>query len=100
MEDEYYRAEEGVMPVKWTAPEAIQFSQFTTKSDVWSFGVLLWELFSRGMTPYYQFSNVETAERVVGGYRLGIPQGCTVEMGNLMQDCWLQDPSARPSFKV
>src|SRR4051794_33596128 len=69
MDSEYYKENESTLPVKWTAPESLQYNKFTIKGDVWSFGIMLWELFSRGKKPYYQFSNKETIEKVIAGYR-------------------------------
>lgn len=87
------------IPVKWTAPEALNYGRYTTESDVWSFGVLLWETFSMGMTPYTSMSNQQTRDEVEKGYRMPAPHGCPVEISRLMSSCWQYEPRNRPSFK-
>ncbi|XP_041647502.1 tyrosine-protein kinase Fes/Fps [Cheilinus undulatus] len=100
-DDGVYSAEGGLrqVPVKWTAPEALNYGRFTTESDVWSFGVLLWETFSMGMTPYTSMSNQQTREEVERGYRMPAPHSCPVEISNMMSSCWQYDARNRPSFK-
>uniref|UniRef100_UPI0037E9905B tyrosine-protein kinase Fes/Fps n=1 Tax=Semicossyphus pulcher TaxID=241346 RepID=UPI0037E9905B len=100
-DDGIYSAEGGLrqIPVKWTAPEALNYGRFTTESDMWSFGVLLWETFSMGMTPYTSMSNQQTREEVEKGYRMPAPYSCPVEITRMMNSCWQYDPKNRPSFK-
>ncbi|CAK6954907.1 tyrosine-protein kinase Fes/Fps [Scomber scombrus] len=100
-DDGVYSAEGGLrqIPVKWTAPEALNYGRYTTESDVWGFGVLLWETFSMGMTPYASMSNQQTRDEVERGYRMPAPHGCPVEMSRLMNSCWQYEPRNRPSFK-
>ncbi|CAN9507027.1 unnamed protein product [Ophioblennius macclurei] len=100
-DDGVYSAEGGLrqVPVKWTAPEALNYGRFTTESDVWSFGVLLWETFSMGMTPYMTLTNQQTREQVERGHRMIAPQGCPAEIFKIMNSCWEYDPHKRPSFK-
>ncbi|XP_062242258.1 tyrosine-protein kinase Fes/Fps [Platichthys flesus] len=100
-EDGVYSAEGGLrqIPVKWTAPEALNYGRYTTESDVWSFGVLLWEAFSMGMSPYTSMSNQQTREEVERGYRMPAPHGCPVEISRIMSCCWQYDAKHRPSFK-
>ncbi|XP_028258188.1 tyrosine-protein kinase Fes/Fps [Parambassis ranga] len=100
-DDGVYSAEGGLrqIPVKWTAPEALNYGRFTTESDVWSFGVLLWETFSLGMTPYTSMTNQQTRDEVEKGYRMPAPHGCPVEISRIMSSCWQYDPRNRPSFK-
>ncbi|KAK3562109.1 hypothetical protein QTP86_030116 [Hemibagrus guttatus] len=86
------------IPVKWTAPEALNYGRYTHESDVWSFGVLLWETFSRGVTPYTSMSNQQTRDEVERGYRMPAPNCCPDEIYALMSRCWLHDPRMRPSF--
>ncbi|XP_053490477.1 tyrosine-protein kinase Fes/Fps isoform X1 [Ictalurus furcatus] len=86
------------IPVKWTAPEALNYGRYTHESDVWSFGVLLWETFSRGVTPYTSMSNQQTRDEVERGYRMPAPNGCPDEIYALMRHCWQHDPRMRPSF--
>uniref|UniRef100_A0A672HNR0 Tyrosine-protein kinase n=1 Tax=Salarias fasciatus TaxID=181472 RepID=A0A672HNR0_SALFA len=100
-DDGVYCTEGGLrqVPVKWTAPEALNYGRFTTESDVWSFGVLLWEAFSMGMTPYVSMTNQQTREQVERGHRMAAPPGCPAEVFRIMSNCWEYDPRKRPSFK-
>uniref|UniRef100_A0A4W6C3I9 Tyrosine-protein kinase n=1 Tax=Lates calcarifer TaxID=8187 RepID=A0A4W6C3I9_LATCA len=100
-DDGVYSAEGGLrqIPVKWTAPEALNYGRYTTESDVWSFGVLLWETFSMGMTPYTSMTNQQTRDEVERGYRMLAPHGCPVEISRIMNNCWQYDARNRPSFK-
>uniref|UniRef100_A0A3P8T695 Tyrosine-protein kinase n=1 Tax=Amphiprion percula TaxID=161767 RepID=A0A3P8T695_AMPPE len=98
-DDGVYSAEGGLrqIPVKWTAPEALNY-RYTTDSDVWSFGILLWETFSMGMTPYTSMTNQQTRDEVEK-YRMPAPHSCPVEVSRIMISCWQYDPKNRPSFK-
>jgi len=87
------------LPVKWTAPEAIKSKIYSTQSDVWSFGILLWEIYSFGRNPYPRVPLKDVSEKVEKGYRMEIPDGCPKAMYVLMQSCWNIDPSGRPSFR-
>ncbi|NXO50992.1 FES kinase, partial [Aramus guarauna] len=88
------------IPVKWTAPEALNYGRYSSESDVWSFGILLWETFSLGAVPYANLSNQQTREAVEQGVRLDPPEQCPEEMYQLMQRCWEYDPRKRPSFST
>uniref|UniRef100_A0A3P9LX92 Tyrosine-protein kinase n=1 Tax=Oryzias latipes TaxID=8090 RepID=A0A3P9LX92_ORYLA len=100
-DDGVYSTEGGLrqIPVKWTAPEALNYGRYTTESDVWSFGILLWETFSLGMTPYTSMGNQQTREEVEKGYRMSAPHNCPVEISRMMSSCWQYDPKNRPCFK-
>ncbi|KAG1959515.1 tyrosine-protein kinase Fes/Fps isoform X2 [Pimephales promelas] len=103
-QDGVYSATGGMkqIPVKWTAPEALNYGRYTTESDVWSFGVLLWETFSRGVTPYTipnNMNNQQTRDEVERGYRMPAPNNCPDEIYALMCQCWQYDPRKRPSFR-
>uniref|UniRef100_A0A673K1T0 Tyrosine-protein kinase n=1 Tax=Sinocyclocheilus rhinocerous TaxID=307959 RepID=A0A673K1T0_9TELE len=103
-QDGVYSATGGMkqIPVKWTAPEALNYGRYTTESDVWSFGVLLWETFSRGVTPYsipHNMNNQQTRDEVERGYRMPAPNNCPGEIYALMCQCWQYDPRNRPSFR-
>ncbi|XP_037337352.2 tyrosine-protein kinase Fes/Fps [Pungitius pungitius] len=100
-DDGVYSTEGGLrqIPVKWTSPEALNYGRFTTESDVWSFGVLLWETFSMGMSPYMSMTNQQTRDNVEKGYRMPAPHSCPVEISRIMSSCWQYDPKNRPSFK-
>ncbi|KAM3876099.1 megakaryocyte-associated tyrosine-protein kinase [Diretmus argenteus] len=86
------------LPVKWTAPEALKKEKFSTRSDVWSYGVLLWEIFSYGRQPYPKMSLKDVKERVEEGYRMEAPDDCPPGVYALMRSCWEKEPRRRPSF--
>lgn len=97
--DDTYETQGGKIPVRWTAPEAIQFKKFTSASDVWSYGILLWEIMSYGERPYWDWNNYTVLERLNDGYRLPPPMHCRKVIHNLMLDCWNKDRAKRPKFK-
>ena len=99
--DEVYTARQGAkFPIKWTAPEGLAFNKFTTKSDVWSFGVLLWEIATYGMTPYPGVELSEVFYKLESGHRMGRPTGCPEPIHQLMQQCWEWKPDERPTFEI
>ena len=87
-------------PIKWTAPEAALYNRFTIKSDVWSFGILLYEILTYGRFPYPGMSNYEVLEKVPQGYRMPPPSGCPDSLYQIMMECWRDDPSMRPTFET
>ncbi|XP_033931586.1 tyrosine-protein kinase fynb isoform X3 [Pseudochaenichthys georgianus] len=100
IEDNEYTARQGAkFPIKWTAPEAALYGKFTIKSDVWSFGILLTELATKGRVPYPGMNNREVLEQVERGYRMPIPQDCPVSLHELMLQCWKKDAEERPTFE-
>ena len=86
-------------PVKYSALEVIHEGRYSTKSDVWSYGVVMWEVYSFGELPYQGKTNAETIELVSNEGRLYNPEGCPEDVYYLMQRCWRQSPSKRPSFE-
>ncbi|XP_039589339.1 tyrosine-protein kinase Fer isoform X2 [Passer montanus] len=86
------------IPIKWTAPEALNYGRYTSESDVWSFGILLWETFSLGVCPYPGMTNQQAREQVEKGYRMSAPQKCPEEIYKIMQRCWDYKPENRPKF--
>ncbi|KAJ8408254.1 hypothetical protein AAFF_G00256680 [Aldrovandia affinis] len=93
-------ADNAKLPIRWTAPEALKKEQkFSTRSDVWSYGVLLWETFSYGRQPYPKMSLKEVKEKVEHGYRMEPPENCPPSVYALMRTCWEADPGKRPSFR-
>ncbi|XP_055846704.1 protein sevenless [Episyrphus balteatus] len=97
---DYYRKEgEGLLPVRWMAPECLVDGVFTSQSDIWSFGILLWEILSLGQQPYPAQSNLEVLNFVKEGGRLEKPQDCPEKLYNLMIECWSHDPQDRPTFQ-
>ncbi|XP_078072201.1 tyrosine-protein kinase Yes isoform X1 [Mustelus asterias] len=100
IEDNEYTARQGAkFPIKWTAPEAALYGRFTIKSDVWSFGILLIELVTKGRVPYPGMVNREVLEQVERGYRMPCPHGCPESLHELMKQCWKKDPDERPTFE-
>lgn len=97
--DEVYTAHVGAkFPIKWTAPEGLAYNKFTSKSDVWSFGVLLWEIATYGMTPYPGVELSEVFYTLNSGHRMGRPTGCPEPIHELMQQCWSWEACDRPAF--
>uniref|UniRef100_A0A4W5KS05 Tyrosine-protein kinase n=1 Tax=Hucho hucho TaxID=62062 RepID=A0A4W5KS05_9TELE len=100
IEDNEYTARQGAkFPIKWTAPEAALYGRFTIKSDVWSFGVLLTELATKGRVPYPGMVNREVLDQVERGYRMPCPAECPASMHELMLTCWRKDAEERPTFE-
>ncbi|UMM40511.1 hypothetical protein L5515_017113 [Caenorhabditis briggsae] len=100
MKEDTYTAHAGAkFPIKWTAPEGLAFNTFSSKSDVWAFGVLLWEIATYGMAPYpgVELSNVYSL--LEHGFRMDGPQGCPPSVYRLMLQCWNWSPSDRPRFR-
>lgn len=95
-----FNLEGGKFPIKWTAPEAIKQGKFSTQSDVWSYGVLLWELFSFGRTPYPRVHIDGVVEMIEKGHRMECPDGCPKQVYRVMRDCWDIDPRQRPTFQT
>ncbi|KAI6652242.1 epidermal growth factor receptor isoform X1 [Oopsacas minuta] len=89
----------GKIPIKWTAPEALRRQDFSSKSDVWSYGVFLWELYSFGRVPYPRVPLNDVTKFVEMGNRMDIPDKCPVPIYQLMIDCWQAIPSSRPKFE-
>ncbi|XP_061667885.1 tyrosine-protein kinase Fyn isoform X4 [Syngnathoides biaculeatus] len=100
IEDNEYTARQGAkFPIKWTAPEAALYGKFTIKSDVWSFGIFLTELVTKGRVPYPGMNNREVLEQVDRGYRMPCPQDCPISLHELMLQCWKKDAEERPTFE-
>ncbi|XP_012160825.1 ephrin type-B receptor 1-B isoform X2 [Ceratitis capitata] len=93
-----YTTRGGKIPVRWTAPEAIAFRKFTSASDVWSYGVVLWEVMSYGERPYWNWSNQDVIKSIEKGYRLPAPMDCPEALYQLMLDCWQKQRTHRPTF--
>ncbi|KAG2469895.1 EPHB5 protein, partial [Polypterus senegalus] len=87
------------IPVRWTSLEAIQYRKFTTASDVWSFGIVMWEVMSYGERPYWDMSNQEVISALEDDYRLPAPPGCPGALHAVMLDTWLKERSERPGFE-
>ncbi|XP_016090378.1 focal adhesion kinase 1-like isoform X8 [Sinocyclocheilus grahami] len=99
MEDSsYYKASKGKLPIKWMAPESINFRRFTSASDVWMFGVCMWEILMYGVKPFQGVKNNDVIGRIENGERLAMPLNCPPTLYSLMTKCWAYDPSKRPRF--
>ncbi|XP_068431985.1 protein tyrosine kinase 2aa isoform X2 [Clinocottus analis] len=99
MEDSsYYKASKGKLPIKWMAPESINFRRFTSASDVWMFGVCMWEILMFGIKPFQGVKNNDVIGRIENGERLAMPPQCPPTLYSLMTKCWSYDPSKRPRF--
>ncbi|XP_034827249.1 tyrosine-protein kinase transmembrane receptor Ror [Maniola hyperantus] len=97
---DYYRVQsKSLLPVRWMPPESILYGKFTTESDIWSYGVVLWEVYSYGLQPYYGFSNQEVIAMVRGGELLAAPASCPAPLYALMRECWRHAPQRRPNFE-
>uniref|UniRef100_A0A914H770 Tyrosine-protein kinase n=1 Tax=Globodera rostochiensis TaxID=31243 RepID=A0A914H770_GLORO len=100
MEENIYEAQMGTkFPVKWTAPEAAQYGNFTVKSDVWSYGILLYEIFTLGHTPYPGVHNRDVLRDLENGKRMACPKNCPQGIYQEMLNCWDQNPDRRPTFE-
>ncbi|KFM61163.1 Tyrosine-protein kinase Abl, partial [Stegodyphus mimosarum] len=100
MRDDTYTAHAGAkFPIKWTAPEGLAYNKFSTKSDVWAFGILLWEIATYGMSPYPGVDLTDVYHMLESGYRMECPPGCPPRVYELMRQCWHWEPSERPTFK-
>ncbi|NWX90822.1 KSYK kinase, partial [Nothoprocta ornata] len=98
-DESYYKAQShGKWPVKWYAPECMNFYKFSSKSDVWSFGVLMWEAFSYGQKPYKGMKGGEVAQMIERGERMERPEVCPTEVYDLMKLCWTYNIDDRPGF--
>ncbi|KDR16037.1 Tyrosine-protein kinase transmembrane receptor ROR1, partial [Zootermopsis nevadensis] len=96
---DYYRVQsKSLLPVRWMPPESILYGKFTTESDVWSYGVVLWEIYSYGLQPYYGYSNQEVIDMIRSRQLLPCPEDCPSRLYTLMIECWHEVPSRRPLF--
>ncbi|XP_053684738.1 tyrosine kinase receptor Cad96Ca [Sabethes cyaneus] len=94
----YERKSEGRLPIRWMATESLYDNIFTVKSDIWSFGILMWEIVTLGSTPYPGIAAADVMRKVRDGYRLEKPEHCRRELYNIMFYCWAKDPNERPDF--
>lgn len=97
-EEAYTQKSDGKIPVKWYSPESIELCKFTSKSDVWSFGITLWEMFSYGDVPYGDKNGSQVYQFIKAGKRLSCPRGCPINTYEIMKKCWEWEELKRPSF--
>ncbi|XP_047210982.1 protein-tyrosine kinase 2-beta-like isoform X2 [Girardinichthys multiradiatus] len=97
-EQEYYKASVSRLPIKWMAPESINFRRFTSASDVWMFGVCVWEIFSLAQQPFFWLENGQVINQLESGVRLHKPQQCPPTIYSLLTRCWAYEPHSRPTF--
>ena len=89
------------LPLRWMAVESLTDHNFSSASDVWSFGILMWELFNPGLSPYHEITNnAQVIASVVAGKRLEIPPQCPKAVAQVMRACWIPNHTKRPSFLV
>ncbi|XP_073473093.1 ephrin type-A receptor 6 isoform X3 [Aquarana catesbeiana] len=93
-----YTTTGGKIPIRWTAPEAIAYRKFSSASDAWSYGIVMWEVMSYGERPYWEMSNQDVILSIEEGYRLPAPMGCPVSLHQLMLHCWQKERNHRPKF--
>ncbi|XP_063065526.1 protein-tyrosine kinase 6-like [Engraulis encrasicolus] len=99
LKDPFYISDDKTKPFKWCAPEALSHGMFSSKSDVWSFGILLYEIFTYGGTPYPSVGNSELFDYISNGYRMPKPPKCPGNIYNIMKKCWSDSPEDRPNFE-
>ncbi|XP_041815245.1 protein tyrosine kinase 2 beta, b isoform X2 [Chelmon rostratus] len=97
-DEEYYKASVTRLPIKWMAPESINFRRFTSASDVWMFAVCMWEIMSFGQQPFFWLENRDVINQLEQGIRLPKPDNCPPALYSLMTRCWSYDPRERPNF--
>uniref|UniRef100_UPI003AAAEC88 tyrosine-protein kinase TXK-like n=1 Tax=Centroberyx gerrardi TaxID=166262 RepID=UPI003AAAEC88 len=98
LDNQYTSSSGAKFPVKWSPPEVLHYSKYSSKSDVWSYGVLMWEIFSEGRTPFESRSNIEVVEEITRGVRLYRPHRAAHDTYHIMYRCWHEKPQGRPSF--
>lgn len=89
-----------MLPIRWLPPESILYRKFTIESDIWSFGVVLWEIFTFGKQPWYELANHEVIQHVTEGQLLAKPDNCPQEVYDLMLKCWQQPPDRIPMAEM
>ncbi|KAK9525056.1 hypothetical protein VZT92_017399 [Zoarces viviparus] len=98
LDNQYTSSSGAKFPVKWSPPEVLHFSKYSNKSDVWSFGVVMWEIYSEGRTPFENRSNLDVVNEITRGVRLYRPHRASPPLFTIMYRCWHEKPQGRPSF--
>ena len=96
--DTYVPQSDSPLPYRWMALESLTDRRFSVASDVWSYGILMWEMFKPTKMPYEAYKLFEMISKLKDGYRLPLPRGIPQVLGDIMKACWKEDPSKRPSF--
>uniref|UniRef100_A0A7N5ZYP9 Tyrosine-protein kinase n=1 Tax=Anabas testudineus TaxID=64144 RepID=A0A7N5ZYP9_ANATE len=99
LDDEYTSSAGSKFPVRWSPPEVLLYCKFSSKSDIWAYGVLMWEVYTLGRLPYDRLNNTEIVEQVSRGMRLYRPQLANEKVYNIMMTCWHEKPDDRPTFQ-
>ncbi|XP_061195743.1 uncharacterized protein LOC133203964 [Saccostrea echinata] len=97
-DNQYHKITSGKLPLKWMAIESLRDRIFTTQSDVWSFGILMWEIITMGGSPYPNIALADLYYVLANGYRMEKPSNCSSELYTIMRQCWIESPSERPNF--
>ena len=97
-ENYYVQTTSAKCPVRWTAPESLSDKKFSSASDVWSFGILVWEMFNPQGVPFEEYDNLQVVAKVSTTMTPNIPDNCPDNIARLMKSCWRKEPSKRPSF--
>uniref|UniRef100_A0A4W4G1R1 non-specific protein-tyrosine kinase n=1 Tax=Electrophorus electricus TaxID=8005 RepID=A0A4W4G1R1_ELEEL len=100
LDDEYFSSVGSKFPVRWSPPEVLLYCKFSSKSDIWAFGVLMWEVYTLGRMPYERLNNTEIVDKVSTGYRLYRPQMANDKIYNIMMNCWHEKADERPTFQA
>uniref|UniRef100_A0A8C2DPL8 Tyrosine-protein kinase n=1 Tax=Cyprinus carpio TaxID=7962 RepID=A0A8C2DPL8_CYPCA len=98
LDDEYTSSVGSKFPVRWSPPEVLLYCKFSSKSDIWAFGVLMWEVYTLGRMPYDRWNNTEIVEKITAGHRLFRPQLANDKVYAIMNICWHERPDERPTF--
>lgn len=97
---DYYRVPaRPPIPARWMSPESLSLNSYSSASDIWSFGIVMWEVFSYGLQPHFGYSNQEVIIRIRSGQHLPCPDGCSMAVYSVMKECWIEDPAKRPGFQ-
>ncbi|XP_069550316.1 tyrosine-protein kinase BTK isoform X1 [Brachyistius frenatus] len=99
LDDEYTSSAGSKFPVRWSPPEVLLYCKFSSKSDIWAYGVLMWEVYTLGQLPYERLNNTEIVDQVSRGFRLYRPQLASEKVHSIMLSCWLDKPDERPTFQ-
>ena len=95
----YFQTKSSKCPIRWMAPESLEENKFSTASDVWSYGIVIWEMFNPHRVPYEEYINIQVAVKITQGVLLKSPSNCPADITQIMSSCWKQKSSDRPTFR-